>query len=94
MNKDRIPSSWHVVVVPGVRALMSKYEWQDIATAPEGVSVLLCWHDGIAAPMFAVGFNLGSGRRWQTTHEWLHNAQSWPTHWVPLPAPPERKAEK
>lgn len=64
--------------------------WQPIETAPVGTSteVLLCWDDGIAAPMFAVGYNLGDGRRWQTTHEWLHNDHSWPTHWMPLPSPP------
>ena len=64
-------------------------QWQPITSAPQdGTDVLLCWYDGIAAPMFAVGYNLGSFRRWQTTHRWLHNDQSWPTHWLPLPLPP------
>jgi hypothetical protein len=66
--------------------------WRPIETAPkDGSDIILCWQDGIAAPRFAVGHNLGAGRRWQTTHEWLHNKESWPTHWTPLPAPPESK---
>lgn len=60
-----------------------------IETAPlDGTPVLLCWDDGIAAARFDVGFNLGGGRMWQDTHQWLHNAESWPTHWMPLPKPP------
>lgn len=63
--------------------------WQLIETAPtDGTNVLLCWHEGIAAPIFAVGRNLGTGRRWQDTHQCLHNNHSWPTHWRPLPTPP------
>jgi hypothetical protein len=64
--------------------------WQPISTAPIGVTeVLLCWQDGVSAPMFKTGYNLGDGRRWQDTHQWLHNEHSWPTHWMPLPPPPE-----
>jgi hypothetical protein len=64
--------------------------WQPNSTAPIGVTeVLLCWQDGVSAPMFKTGYNLGDGRRWQDTHQWLHNEHSWPTHWMPLPPPPE-----
>jgi hypothetical protein len=63
--------------------------WQPMETAPkDGTNVLVCWHDGATASMFAVGHNLGDGRRWQNTHDWLHNERSWPTHWMPVPDPP------
>lgn len=78
-------------------ALGQSSRWQPIETAPTGgpvTEVLLCWDDGIAAPRFKVGYNLGDVRRWQDTHQWLHNEHSWPTHWMPLPAPPASAAPR
>ena len=60
-------------------------EWQPIETAPRGVSVLLCrvW-DGQSSLMRVGWFDQGI---WQ---DWSRNPMN-PTHWMPLPKPPENQ---
>lgn len=60
-------------------------EWQPIATAPEGMFVLVCFDSG----------DIDIARHIHTTWlsiEDLDFGYGWdmPTHWMPLPAPPER----
>ena len=62
-------------------------EWQPIETAPKDGHAILAsdpaWH-GVPCPMF------WNGEEWQ---HWfrseLYGAYD-PTHWMPLPAPPEQ----
>jgi len=65
--------------------------WRDISTAPkDGTEVLLLWHDAEtgAAPMHRVGSWHSREQAWCDTHRVLHNQQSHPTHWTPLPGAP------
>ena len=65
--------------------------WRDISTAPkDGTEVLLLWHDAEtgAAPMHRVGSWHSREQAWCDTHRVLHNQQSPPTHWTPLPGAP------
>lgn len=84
-------------------------EWRPIETAPrDGASVILgCnydrhgkqrvtvawWDDGVAAGVF--------GRWVEAKHfddyedDWIpHYCEFRPSHWMPLPAPPEQEAEE
>ncbi len=65
-------------------------EWQPIDTCPKMTAVLL-WASG-----YHVGhFNETNGKWWTytdgrgTTSEVLLNANNKPTHWMPLPTPPQ-----
>jgi hypothetical protein len=80
-------------------------EWRTIESAPKDMTtVLLGWFETFGldwaddpAPMYKVGFWHPRHRAWCDTHQVLHNQRSHPTHWMPLPAPPEglcRKATK
>jgi len=79
-------------------ALLEPYRWRPIETAPKMKNILL----------FAVSDLADDGRvrNWKMdTGYWHTNAECWnwagsqvrkydvqPTHWMPLPAPPERVA--
>lgn len=64
--------------------------WQDIATAPtDGPEVLLGWFAYDESGMCRVGFWHPRENAWCDTHQVLHNQWSFPTHWMPLPLPPE-----
>jgi hypothetical protein len=80
---------------PLIRDLLAAVEtrqWQPIATAPkDGTRVLV---------RFATGCEVASYRsstvgepqwRTHTSYEWRTSGGQWasPTHWMPLPAPPE-----
>jgi hypothetical protein len=70
--------------------LLNGQVWQDIALAPKGhttVWVLLGWFD-FGSSMMRVGFWHPRENAWCDTHHVLHNQHSFPTHWMPLPAPP------
>ena len=67
-------------------------EWQDISTAPKDGTHVLLW----AAPnnFVDIGFfrqkedhgDFWTGDCWQS---WFHKDRARPTHWMPLPDPPE-----
>lgn len=69
-------------------------EWQPIETAPKGrfyaekwflsaSPPLLLW-DGLGATIGQYGYTERGKGRWR---DWRGNVE--PTHWMPLPAPPE-----
>jgi hypothetical protein len=71
--------------------------WQDISTAPKDGTRILLW---CAAPMLpTVGWWEPQASRskprpfWCSERAWLFGnswaRESQPTHWMPLPAPPE-----
>lgn len=63
-------------------------EWQPIETAPkDGTWVLLGWFELPGMPRCGVLWH-SRDNRWCDVHHVLHNAQSPPTHWMPLPDPP------
>jgi hypothetical protein len=65
------------------------YRWQDIATAPkDGTDVLLGWFELPGMKMRRVGFWHDRENAWVDVHRVLHNHDSPPTHWMPLPGPP------
>jgi len=61
-------------------------EWKPIASAPrDGTEILLGHPDGSLAVGWWGKFGVNIG--W-TDGDYL---MSWPSHWMPAPAPPERK---
>lgn len=71
--------------------------WQPIKTAPKDETVILLFGGGIVAPGF---FHIGEWRFWDggTTDDYEGDSagffNGWisghgPSHWMPLPAPPE-----
>lgn len=61
--------------------------WQPIETAPKDGTFILGWHPALSWP---------HGRQdvvaWDETHlHWTDGCfeVSWPTHWMPLPEPPQ-----
>jgi hypothetical protein len=63
--------------------------WQDIETAPkDGTDVLLGWFELPGMKIRRVGFWHDRENAWVEDHGVLHNQDSPPTHWMPLPAPP------
>lgn len=60
-------------------------QWQPIESAPLDTDILVFLMDEHLGPMFRVVFNSCSG-------EWSDGLDVYsPTHWQPLPAPPEVK---
>lgn len=76
--------------------LTSERGWQPIDTAPENQSILIFipnWDHYGPGIYRAILVNMGTGRRWHTTG-WavgrdLEAGYPQPTHWAPLPAPPQ-----
>ncbi len=68
-------------------------QWQDISTAPRGKQVV-CGHAekkwirfGITHPsMGPLWYYSGTSER----NQWSQTAGDEPTHWMPLPAPPQQ----
>ena len=61
-------------------------EWKPIETAPDNYDVVLIYQQ--EGPGNAAG--VGQGHR--TLNGWVFQATQWraePTHWMPLPEPPE-----
>ncbi|WP_312707258.1 DUF551 domain-containing protein [Stenotrophomonas sp.] len=72
---------------PGERAVhfTRATQWQPIESAPLDTDILVFLMDEHLGPMFRVVFNSCSG-------EWSDGLDVYsPTHWQPLPAPPEVK---
>jgi hypothetical protein len=60
-------------------------EWQPIETAPkENRDVLVC-EDGIGKPVRVAFWDKARGGVWSM---WPGRERIYPTHWMPLPAPP------
>jgi hypothetical protein len=81
-----VPSMQVSMWADDLDALLSAYPdnagWRDIATAPEGCMMLMCSMTATAAREWAFVDWLAQGKLI------LHPYRS-PTHWMPLPAPPE-----
>lgn len=61
--------------------------WQPIETAPgDGESVLL-WYEGHDHPAFGMTFKYGDGTV-SASSSMVRGVQ--PTHWMPLPLPPQK----
>lgn len=59
-------------------------EWQPISTAPDGVYLL------VSCPNY--GVNVALLTKHPTGDAWFFRDANWvahPTHWMPLPAPPQ-----
>lgn len=72
---------------------MSENKWMDIETAPTDGTAVLCFWPGFD-PSNADGRNFGvamfADGEWRSPDAQDDDeAYSWPTHWQPLPAPPE-----
>lgn len=70
--------------------------WQPIETAPKDETHILLWRpNGNSRHLPVIGF-YSSWNRWWTTGEvdrFHDHVPLWaPTHWMPLPAPPEPAA--
>lgn len=67
-------------------------EWQPIETVPEDRYILLHYEgpfDDTSSPGITVGKWLGE-RGWWTTAIWAGSSgRGTPTHWMPLPGPPQ-----
>lgn len=71
-------------------------EWQPIASAPKGVPVLIYGRGMTGLPEIGVAWQ--EQFHWQTTPSWEPvgvSGYEWdfyiePTHWQPLPPPPEQ----
>jgi hypothetical protein len=63
---------------------MAQHEWKPIETAPKDGTRALLW---IEPTEIAMPF-AWDGERWMGDDYPLNMA--WPTHWMPLPAPPEK----
>lgn len=65
-----------------------KGEWQPIETAPKDGTWVLCWNkwDGIIVLRHTSRSRAGR-------YSWRGDTGFWyvPTHWMPLPEPPEEK---
>ena len=69
-------------------------EWQPIETAPkDGTWVLVCGNGwDVMMASYSYDGRIGRGYFWGPT-EWddYELAEQQPTHWMPLPEPPENK---
>lgn len=76
-------------------------EWQTIDTAPKDGTKILAWNSEYGARETksetygegSIGFSEGRTDRWW---QWLEPKNNWslkwsPTHWMPLPAPPNQE---
>lgn len=63
---------------------MTTTPWQPIETAPNSVAILAAWHITGDMWAYAVASNEG-GEWWEGGNMPLQQ----PTHWMPLPPPPE-----
>lgn len=58
-------------------------DWQPIETAPKDEDILLAHPDG----SMMIGRRNRAGTAWDDGD--FRDHENWPTHWMPLPAPPE-----
>lgn len=66
-------------------------EWKDMESAPrDGTWVLLYWPTMPVSWSYPTGFNHDDGYGWLMPSN-MDYGEVFPTHWVPLPSPPERK---
>jgi hypothetical protein len=66
--------------------------WQDIATAPKDGTEILTFSPANDKAMFPVNRKPRMViNKWCVGAWWRTSAEAMPTHWMPLPAPPERK---
>ena len=62
-------------------------KWQPIETAPkDGTWVLAYWPTMSITLYPKVAFNMGDEYGWETPDDY---GQIFPTHWMPLPEPPQ-----
>ena len=64
--------------------------WRPIESAPRDGTAILGWADGSFAVVHWVDWGRGDGD-WQLTEtgSFADDGPWWPTHWQPLPPPPE-----
>lgn len=68
-------------------------DWQPIETAPkDGTVVMLYWPTISINAYPAVGFNHDDDYGWAWS-QWMDYGEIFPTHWMPLPAPPGKENE-
>lgn len=73
----------------GLTARVLSSEWQPIETAPkDGAWVLVYWPTMPITIYPKTAFNCGDEYGWDTPDDY---GQVYPTHWMPLPAPPTNK---
>lgn len=68
-------------------------KWQDIATAPkDGTPILVCYSDGTIrmAAREAGSSTPKDGMGPFDGYDFCTHLYRYPTHWMPLPEPPER----
>jgi len=67
--------------------------WQPIETAPrDGTKILGTRLDGRNWEIEVIWLQQGRVELWDTYNGWLEdNLEDGPTHWVPLPEPPDDK---
>lgn len=68
-------------------------QWKPIADAPEHTSIILCcWWVGLekAYPFVCEGYLDWDGKTWRRANDvaWDETKYTLPTHWQPLPTPP------
>lgn len=69
----------------------SEMTWQPIETAPEGCNILLFAATGLDTEVIHIGYWDFYDERWEVGFD-PRNRVYRPTHWMPLPTPPEKEA--
>lgn len=88
IHRSGCPAKHKFYVAQALREARRIDSWQKIETAPKGVNVLLWWPRWDSTPV--IGYYRGD--QWSIDNaEYYHDSQ--PTHWQPLPAPPEADNE-
>jgi hypothetical protein len=72
--------------------LLDKCQWQPIETAPkDGSVVLLAKRSNVIGPHQFIEHKGPCGKQWYSAYQLSYIWVEHPTHWMPLPDPPEAK---
>jgi hypothetical protein len=66
-------------------------EWQPIETAPRDGTHILGYADGEMAAVYCLPTWYDDGWSLSVSGKPASDSYFWPTHWMPLPKPPETK---